>query len=134
MTIIDSTRAVACEAEPSTGVEAAVLQTLIASIQDMCRKHGREVASTLPTAKPPSAQAHSNSERRGDGARRRPLYADTAPAMISDFYYCLAEYCRSRRLAVDPCSLPLSEVLTEDERAAAIKVLEDDSVFHHGAD
>ena len=134
MTIIDSTRAVACEAEPSTGVEAAVLQTLIASIQDMCRKHGREVASTLPTAKPPSAQAHSNSERRGDGARRRPLYADTAPAMISDFYYCLAEYCRSRRLAVDPCSLPLSKMLTEEERAVAVAALRDDSLFQSGSD
>ena len=54
--------------------------------------------------------------------------------MISDLYYCLAEYCRSRRLAEDPCSLPLYEVLTEDEQAAAIKVLADDSLFHHGAD
>ena len=134
MTIIDSTRAVACEAEPSTGAEAAVLQTLIASIQDMCRRHGREVASTLPTAKPPSAQTHGNSERRGDGARQWPLYADTAPATISDLYYCLAEYCRSRHLAVDPCSLPLSEVLSEEERAVAVEALRDDSLFRSGSD
>ena len=134
MTIIDSTRAVACEAKPSTGAEAAVLQTLIASIQDMCRRHGREVASTLSATKFSSAQAPCDSARCGEGARQWPLYADTAPAMISDLYYCLAEYCRSRRLAVDPCSLPLSKMLTEEERAVAVAALRDDSLFQSGSD
>lgn len=65
---------------------------------------------------------------------RRLRYTDATPAMISDLYYCLAEYCKSRRLAVDPCSLPLSEALTGDKKAAVIAVLADDSVFHHGTD
>ena len=135
MTIIGSTHSVACEAEPSTGAETAVLQTLIAAIQDLCRKHGRTAAAIASQTKPRISPAHSDSMGPGGDMRRRPpLYTDATPAAISDLYYCLAEYCRSRRLAVDPCSLPLYEVLTEDERAAVIKVLMDDSVFHHGED
>ena len=53
--------------------------------------------------------------------------------MISDLYYCLAQYCGSRHLAVDPYSLPLTEVFTEDNKPL-IEVLADDSVFHHGTD
>lgn len=134
MTIIDSARAVACEAEPSTCAESAVLRMLIAAIQDLCRKHGRAVASALPPTRPAPVPARGNSARQGDGMPQPPPYADATPALISDLYYCLAEYCKSRRLAVDPCSLPLSEVLTDDERAAAIKALMDDSLFHSGSD
>ena len=135
MTIIRSTHSVACEAEPSTGAESAVLQTLIAAIQDLCRKHGRTAAAIASQTTPRLSPAYGDSMGPGGDMRRRPpLYTDATPAAISDLYYCLAEYCRSRRLAVDPCSLPLYEVLTEDERAAVIKVLMDDSVFHHGED
>ena len=136
MDVVDSTHAVACEAEPSTGAERAVLQALIAAIQGQCRKHGRAVAAASSAAGPSSAPACSSCAEQGGGMRRRrpPPYTDTTPPLISDLYYCLAEYCRSRRLAVDPFSLPLSEVLTDDKRAELIKVLLDDSVFHHGAD
>ena len=136
MDVVDSTHAVACEAEPSTGAERAVLQTLIAAMQDLCRKHGRAVAAAASATSPSSAPACGRWEEQGGGMRRRrrPPYTDTTPPLISDLYYCLAEYCGSRRLAVDPYSLPLSEVLTDDKRAAIIKVLLDDSVFHHGAD
>ena len=130
--VVDSTRAVACEAEPSTGAERAVLQTLIAAIQDLCRKHGRALASAASQAGP-TPTPRGDSAGRGIGMRR-PRYADVTPAMISDLYYCLAEYCKSRRLAVDPCSLPLSEALAGDRKAAVIAVLADDSVFHHGTD
>ena len=132
--VVDSTRAVACEAEPSTRDESAVLQTLIAAIQDMCRDHGRAVAAAASAAGPTPAPTLSGSAWQRGGAGWRPLYADVTPVMISDLYYCLAEYCRSRRLAVDPCSLPLSEVLSEDKKAAVAKVLMDDSVFYHGED
>ncbi len=130
--VVDSTRAIACEAEPSTGAESAVLQTLVAAIQDLCRKHGRAVASAASPAGP-APPARANSAGRGIGMRRL-RYTDATPAMISDLYYCLAEYCKSRRLDVDPCSLPLSEALTGDKKAAVIAVLADDSVFHHGTD
>ena len=133
-TIIRSTRAVACEAEPSTRAEDAVLRALIAAIQGLCRKYAREVAATVSGPGPLPCPAQGMDAGKGGEAPQQPPYADAAPALISDLYYCLAEYCRSRRLAADPCSLPLYEALTEDERAAAVRVLADDSVFHHGAD
>ena len=135
VSVVDSTCAVACEAEPSTRGESAVLETLIAAIQDMCRGHGRAVAAAAAsTAGPTLAPALGGSVWKGGGAGWRPQYADAAPVMISDLYYCLAEYCRSRRLAVDPCSLPLSEALSEDQKAAVAEVLMDDSAFWHGED
>ena len=131
--VVDCTRAVACEAKPSTGAEDAVLRTLVAAIQDMCRRHGRAVAAAA--SRPgPAPPAHGNSAGRGAHMRRRTRHADATPAMISDLYYCLAEYCRSRRLAADPYTLPLSEALAEDKKTPLIEVLADDSVFHHGRD
>ena len=131
--VVECTRAVACEAEPSTGAEGAVLRTLVAAIQDLCRRHGRAVAAAA--SRPgPAPLAHGNSAGRGAHMqRRRARHADATPAMISDLYYCLAEYCRSRRLAVDPYALPLSEALADDN-TPLIEVLADDSVFHHGTD
>ena len=130
--IAECTRAVACEAKPSTSAESDVLRTLIAAIQDLCRRHGRAVAAaaSLPG---PTPLAHGDSAGLGAVMRQRPRYVDATPAMISDLYYCLAEYCRSRSLAVDPYSLPLTEVFTEDNKPL-IEVLADDSVFHHGTD
>ena len=133
-TIIRSIRAVACEADPSTRAEDAVLRTLIAAIQGLCRKHAGEVTATVSSPGLPTGPARGKETGEGDEAPQQPPYADVTPAMISDMYYCLAEYCRSRGLAADPCSLPLYEALTEDERAAAVRVLADDSLFHHGAD
>ena len=133
MTIIRSTRAVACEAEPSTRAEDAVLRTLIAAIQGLCRKHAREVTATV-SGPVLSGPARGKDTGEGSEAPQHPPYADATPAMISDMYYCLAEYCRSRGLAADPCSLPLSEALTEDEKAAVAEVLMDDSAFCHGED
>ena len=131
--VVDCTRAVACEAEPSTGAEGAVLRTLVAAIQDLCRRHGRAVAAAA-SGPGPAPPAHGDSAGRGAHMeRRRTRHADATPAMISDLYYCLAEYCRSRRLAVDPYSIPLSEVLGDDNKPL-IEVLADDSVFQHGRD
>ena len=135
VSVVDSTRAIACEATPSTRDESAALETLIAAIQDMCRGHGRAVAAAAASAAGHvPAPAPGSSAWQGGGAGGRPQYADAAPVMISDLYYCLAEYCRSRRLAVDPCSLPLSEALSEDRKAAVAEVLMDDSAFWHGED
>ena len=134
MTVVRSAHAVAREAEPPTRAEGAVLGVLIGTIQGLCRRHGRAVAAAAPPAGRPPVSAPCSPAGAAEDAPRRPPYAAAMPAMISDLYYCLVEYCRSRRLAVDPCSLSLYEVLTEDERAATIKVLMDDSVFHHGED
>lgn len=41
---------------------------------------------------------------------------------------------QERSLAVDPRSLPLSEQLTDDARAAVIEVLERDSLYHDDTD
>ena len=112
MTVVESTHSIACEAEPSTASEGAVLQALIGAIHGMCRAHAR-AAAALTRGCPWQA----------DGMPRRPIYGDATPPLISDLYYCLAEYCRSRSLAVDPCSLPLSKRLSEDSKAAVIEAL-----------
>ena len=129
MSIIVSTATVACEAEPATGAESAVLQTLIAAIQDLCRKHGRAVAAVAPSTNPLDVLYRDDPAWQGVNVRRRPLYADVTPPMISDLYYCLAEYCKSRHLATDPCGLPFSEMFTDDERAAIIDALKEDSLY-----
>ena len=132
--IVDSARSVACEAEPSNGAEDAVLRTLVGAIQDMCRRHGGAVAATASLTGPSVNTALCDPAWQGMDKRCWPMYPDATPAMISDLYYCLAEYCRSRRLAVDPCSLPLFEALSEDERAAMAEALMDDSALYHGED
>ena len=91
--------------------------------------HGRMVAASTSPANPFYDPSLVDPAEWGADARRWPLYADAAPPMISDLYYCLAEYCRSRGLAVDPCSLPLYERFTDDERAAVIEALEEDSPY-----
>ena len=129
MTAIESTHAMACEASPSARAERAMLQTLIGAIQGLCRRHGRAVAANASlvarTPASPGGQAGPSEAVPG-----RPLYADVLPTLISDMYYYLAEYCKSRRLAVDPCSLPLSKQLTADEKAAVIEILERDPLFY----
>ena len=126
-TVIESTHAVACEAEPSTGAERTVLQTLIGAMQRLCRMHGRTVAAAVVPPDPGAVSFRGNCPEPDGGAPTRPAYADVTPALISDLYYCLAEYCRSRGLAVDPCSLPLSEQLAEDEKAAVMEALTADN-------
>ena len=74
------------------------------------------------------ASAPGATAGRPDAVLRWQPYADVAPALISDAYYCLSEYCKDRRLAVDPRGLPLSGQLTDDARAVVIEVLERDSV------
>ena len=130
--IVECTHDVACEAKPSAGAESDVLRTLVAAIQDLCRRHGRAVAAAASLSGP-TPLAHGDSAGLGAVMRQQPRYVDATPAMISDLYYCLAQYCGSRHLAVDPYSLPLTEVFTEDNKPL-IEVLADDSVFHHGTD
>ena len=130
MTVVDSTRSIACEAEPSTRAEGAVLRTLVAAIQDMCRRHGGAVAATAPAAGVAAARpVRGDPPGQEEYTRRPPVYTDAAPAMISDLYYCLAEYCGSRRLAADPCSLPPSKSFTDEETDAVIEALKEDSLY-----
>ena len=108
MTVVKSTHAVACEAEPGNRAEMSVLQTLIGIIQDLCRRYGMAVAEAA------SAKASASGTLAGSAAgvtepvERYPPYTDVTPALISDAYCCLAEYCRDRGLAVDLRSLPFS--------------------------
>ena len=129
--VIRSAHKVACEAEPSTPVEDAVLRSLIGALQDLCRRHGRTVAAAVSLVGD-SDSRDSVAGRTGEVPKRMP-YEDATPALISDLYYCLAEYCKSRRLAVDPCSLPFPEQLTGDEKAAVAAALQKASPFHIGA-
>ena len=130
MTAVKSTHAMACEARPSARAECAVLETLIGTIQNLCRRHGRAVEAHASVVIRTLASASDGPEDRPGNMAQHPLYADATPALISDLYYCLAEYCKSRCLAVDPRSLPFSEQLTESEKAAVIKVLESDSLIY----
>ena len=122
MTVIKSTHTVACEAKPSTRAEMSVLQTLIGMIQDMCRRHGGAVAAAA-SAKASTSGVLGSAAGSSEAVQRYPFYTDVMPALISDAYYCLSEYCGSRRLAVDPCSLPLSEQLTAEEKDAMAEAL-----------
>ena len=127
MRVIRSAHKVACEAEPSTSAEDVVLRALIGALQDMCRRHGGAVAAAASLA---SGSGSVGDTGRADDMLRRAPYEDVTPALISDLYYCLAEYCKSRRLAVDPCSLPFCEQLTVEEKAAAAAALQGSSPFH----
>ena len=133
-TAIKTTYAIASEANPSSDAEKAVLETLIEAIRDTCRSHGRAVAASASVAIRSPASARGGTDNPPDVVARWPMHADVTPVLISDLYYCLAEYCRSRRLAVDPRSLPLSEQMTEDTKAAVIEVLERDSRSHGDTD
>ena len=130
MTVVRSVWTMACEAEPRSAAEGAVLRTLVGTIQGLCRRRGRAVATAASFAGRPASPAPGGSSGTERHAPRRPPPADAPPALISDLYYCLAEYCRSRRLAVDPCSLPPSERLTDDDRAAVIDALTKDNPFY----
>ena len=132
MTVIKSTHAVACEAKPSNQAERSVLQTLIGMVQDMCRRHGMAVADAASVKANPDTFA-GNATGISEVAQRYPPYENVTPALISDAYYCLAEYCRSRRLAVDPRSLPLSERLTTEEKDAMARALAKSSSDHSDA-
>ena len=122
MTVVESTHSIACEAKPSTRAERSVLQTLIGMIQNLCRRHGTALEAASARAGASGALA-GGTAGGPEAVQRYPPYADVTPALISDAYYCLAEYCKSRRLALDPCSLPFSEQLTAEERDAMAKAL-----------
>ena len=134
MTVVESAHSVACEAEPPSRAGRAVLQTLIGATWDMCRAHARAVAAAAASAAGSSSASSSGGPAQADDIARRPAYEDAMPPLISDLYYCLAEYCRSRGLAVDPCSLPLSERLSEDSKAAVAEALTRDSPFYGDMD
>ena len=120
MTIVRSVRAMACEAEPHSRAERAVLGTLIGSIQGLCRRHARASVQASLVAGPAPVSGSDGRAPEEEDMRRQPPYADATPALIGDMYYCLAEYCRSRSLAADPLGLPPSERLTGDEKAAIV--------------
>ena len=133
MTVVRAACAVAREAEPTSRAEGSVLEALVGGIQDQCRSHGKAAAAAA-SARIPAPSASGNPATEGENAPPPPLYADAAPALISDLYYCLAEYCRSRGLAVDPLSLPPPEQLTGDERAAVSEAIAEYSALHGDAD
>ena len=135
MTVVRATCAVAREAEPTSCAERAVLEALVGKIQDQCRSLGRAAAAAAPsspTTPPPSVTSNPSAEV--ENAPQPPLYADAAPVLITDMYYCLSEYCRSRSLAVDPLSLPPKKQMTEDERAAVSEAIAKHTAQHGDAD
>ena len=134
MTIVKSVSTMACEAKPRSGAERAVVEALIGAIQGQCRRHAGAVVTAASATSPAPAFASGRPATKEEDMRRQPLYADATPALIGDLYYCLAEYCGSRSLAVDPLSLPPSERLAEDERAAVIEALARDNPLYDDLD
>ena len=130
MAVLEPTHEIACEAEPHSDAEKAVLEVLIGTLQGQCRKHARAVAAAASRERRGAALSGSGPAEERDGAPRRPLYADVAPALICDLYYCLGEYCESRSLAVDPCRLPISEQFTEEEKAAMAEAFTKDNPLY----
>ena len=133
MTVVKSVWTVACEAEPPSRTEGAVLRMLVGAIQGLCRSHGRAVAVAASLTCPTHVSASCATPGQ-EGAARGTMHTDATPVLITDLYYCLAEYCRSRSLAVDPLSLPLSEQLTEDEKASVIEALTRDNPLYDDMD
>ena len=131
MAVLEPAHKIACEAEPSTRAEKAVLETLIGALRDQCRKHaGVVMAAVASRTGPVTASAGSGTGQKGEYLQRRPIYSDVAPALICDLYYCLGEYCEGRGLAVDPCRLPLSEQFTDEEKAEIIEALTKDNPLY----
>lgn len=79
-TVIESTHAAACEAEPSTCAERAVLQAMIGAMRCLCRMHGRAAAAAVLPPDPSAVSFRGNRPEPGGGAPRRPAYADATPA------------------------------------------------------
>ena len=131
MAVLEPAHKIACEAKPSTRAEKAVLETLIGALRDLCRKQaGVVMAEVASQTGPGTASGGGATEQKGEYTTRRPLYSDAASALICDLYYCLGEYCESRRLAVDPARLPLSEQFTDEEKAEIIEALTKDNPLY----
>ena len=130
MAVVESTHKIACEAESPSDAEMSVLQALIGALRDQCRRHADAVVAAASRAIPYTATASGARTGTAANALRRPLYSDVVPALICDLYYCLGEYCESRGLAPDPRRLPLSERLTEEEKAAMMEAFTKDNPLY----
>ena len=131
MAVLEPAHKIACEAEPPSDTEKAVLETLIGALRDQCRKHaGAVMAAAASKTGPGAASGGGDAVWDGGDAPRRPLYSDVTSALICDLYYCLGEYCESRSLAVDPCRLPLSEQFTDEEKAKIIEAFTKDNPLY----
>ena len=101
-----------------------VLCVLIGKMQNRLRRLGQKINDA------PRETSRTRVDESGvlyEKMRRKwRLYVGELPASISDLYYCLAEYCKCRSLADDPIDRPLSEILTEREKAALAEVLSAD--------
>ena len=120
----DAVNEILCNAKPDNNGDGLVLRVLIGKMQDQLRKLGKKISD---------APLEAGREKVGEEgvlyAKMRQkwrLYVGELPASISDLYYCLAEYCKRRGLADDPIDRPLSEILTEDEKAAWAEILSAD--------
>ncbi len=130
MAVIESTHKIACEAESPSDAEVSVLQALIGALQDQCRRHADAVVAAASRAIQHTATASDAHTGLVANTLRRPLYSDAAPALICDLYYCLGEYCESRNLASDPRRLPLSERLSEEEKASMMEAFTKDNPLY----
>ena len=123
MGAIKSVHEIACSAKTDGGASGAVLRVLIGKVQDRCRRLGAKIVGA-----PKEARQLPTGLGRGDAAEnemrcRWHRLVGELPASVSDLYYCLSEYCKSRGLADDPIDRPLGEVLNEHEKAALAGVL-----------
>ena len=123
MGAIKSVHEIACNAKMDGGASDTVLRVLIRKVHDRCRKLGAKIVGA-----PKEARQLPTGLGRGDAAEnemrcRWHRLVGELPASVSDLYYCLSEYCKSRGLADDPIDRPLGEVLNEHEKAALAEVL-----------
>ena len=115
---------IVCDAKLSSKRDGQVLRILIGKMQDQLRRLGRKISDA------PRETSRTRADESGvlyaKMRQKWRLYVGELPASISDLYYCLAEYCKCRGLADDPIDRPLSEILTEREKAALAEILSAD--------
>ena len=121
---IKTVHEIVCDAKLSSKRDGQVLRVLIGKMQGQLRRLGQKISDA------PRETSRTRVDESGvlyaEMRQKWRLYVGELPASISDLYYCLAEYCKRRGLADDPIDRPLSEILTEREKAALAEVLSAD--------
>ena len=121
----DAVHEILCNAKPDNMGDSLVLRVLISKMQDQLRRLGSKI-SDAPQEVRKGGKIDESGVLYAKMRQKWRLYVGELPASISDLYYCLAEYCKCRSLADDPIDRPLSEALTEREKAALAEVLSSD--------